>query len=127
LKFRSKLFKPDADYLENYEKICRTLKKSYTKYQREPKSIEIFRELKQKEEALPKIKLDASALFGWQKIVYEKLPSGVFKTSDIYIYEREFKNYYPINTEIKAKIRQILQQLGTLGLLKHIKRETWEK
>ncbi|MFA4934413.1 MAG: phospholipase D-like domain-containing protein [Candidatus Methanoperedens sp.] len=127
IKFRSKLFKPDADYLKNYEKIRQTFKKEYKKYQREPQNIELLAELKQKEEALPKIKLDASALFGWQKTIYDKLPSGIFKTSDIYSYEPEFKNYYPINTEIKAKIRQILQQLRDLGLIKHTKRETWEK
>jgi HKD family nuclease len=127
LKFRSKLFKPDANYLKNYEKIRTALNKSYKTYQREPQNTEILTELKQKEEALPKIKLDASSLFGWQKLVYEKLPSGIFKTSDIYLFEEEFRKRYPENENIQAKIRQILQQLRNLELIKYHKRETWEK
>ncbi len=127
LKFRSKLFKPDADYLKNYEKIRTTLNESYKKYQQEPRNIEILTELKQKEEALPKIKPDASALFGWQKLVYEKLPSGVFTTHEIYLFEEEFRKQYPDNVNIQAKIRQILQQLRDLELIKYHKRQTWEK
>ncbi len=127
LKFRSKLFKPDADYLENYERIRKTLNKSYKKHQHEPQNIEILAELKQREKVLPRIELDASALFGWQKLVYEKLPSGIFKTGDIYLFEEEFRERYPENVNIQAKIRQILQQLRDLGLIKYHKRETWEK
>ncbi len=127
LKFRSKLFKPDADYLKNYDKIRTTLNKSYKKYQQESQNVEILTELKQKEEALPKIKLDASSLFGWQKLVYEKLPFGTFKTSDIYLFEEEFRKQYPENENIQAQIRQILQQLRDLELIKYHKRGTWEK
>lgn len=127
IKFRSLLFKPDADYLKNYEKIRQAFKKEYEKYQREPANIELLAELKQKEEALPKIKIDASALYGWQKLVFEHLPSGIFKTSDIYLFEEEFRKHYPENVNIQAKIRQILQQLRDFGLIKYHKRETWEK
>jgi len=127
IKFRSKLFKPDADYLKNYEKIRQAFKKEYKKYQREPENIEFLAELKQKEETLPKIKIDASALYGWQKLVYEHLPSGIFKTSDVYLFEEEFRKHYPENVNIQAKIRQILQQLRDFGLIKYHKRETWEK
>ncbi len=48
IRFRSKLFKPDTDYLKNYERIRQTLKKEYRKYQREPENIELLAELKQK-------------------------------------------------------------------------------
>ncbi len=127
IRFRSKLFKPDADYLKNYERIRQTFKKEYRKYQREPENIELLAELKQKEEVLPKVKFDASSLYGWQKLVYERLPFGVFKTGDIYLFEEEFRKYYPENANVQAKIRQILQQLRDLGLIKYQKRETWEK
>ena len=52
LKFRSKLFKPDADYLENYERIRKTLNKSYKKHRQEPQNIEMLAELKQREKVL---------------------------------------------------------------------------
>jgi len=45
----------------------------------------------------------------------------------MYIYENEFQKFYPQNRHIKDKIRQILQQLRDLKLLKHIATDKWEK
>jgi hypothetical protein len=58
-------------------------------------------------------------------LVFEKLPHGEFKTRDLYEFEEEFRIHYPRNRHIKYKIRQVLQQLKDLGLIKHLKEETW--
>ena len=66
-------------------------------------------------------------LFGWMKLVYERLPSGIFRTNDMYQYEEEFQRKYPENKNIKAKIRQQLQFLRDIGLVKNPKENRWER
>jgi len=61
------------------------------------------------------------------KLVYERLPSGSFRTSDLYRYEEEFQRIYPENRNIKAKVRQQLQFLRDFGLVKNPRRDRWEK
>lgn len=86
-----------------------------------------IRELKKREKFLPKPILTAEELFGWQRIVCERIPGGVFRTSGMYPYEEEFRAFYPENKHIRAKIRQILQQLRDLGLIEHISEDKWQR
>ncbi|MEW6040224.1 MAG: hypothetical protein AB1633_01755 [Elusimicrobiota bacterium] len=46
---------------------------------------------------------------------------------EIYKYEEEFKEVYPENKNIKAKIRQQLQFLRDIGLIKNPDRNVWLK
>jgi type II restriction enzyme len=45
----------------------------------------------------------------------------------MYIYEKDFQQFYPENRHIKDKIRQILQQLRDLGLVRHISESRWQR
>ncbi|MBI2304339.1 MAG: hypothetical protein HYU86_06285 [Chloroflexi bacterium] len=127
LKFEQKRVPPDLDYIEKYEAAYRQVQRKSIVALQGKKVRAIVRELKEKEKSLPKVVPTGSELFGWQKLVYERVPYGEFRTSDMYVYEKEFESYYPENRHIKDKVRQILQQLGTIGLLKHPRRDRWER
>ena len=57
----------------------------------------------------------------WQKDIYEIIDNKLqekFNIQDIYKYEEKLQQLHPQNNNIKAKIRQILQQLRDKGLIK---------
>jgi hypothetical protein len=60
-------------------------------------------------------------LAGWKKDIFDiivKFPDNHFALRDFEIYLSDLKVLYPQNNYIKDKIRQILQQLRDLGLIK---------
>lgn len=127
LKFQKGLFKPDVNYIDGYEEAYKTVQRKSIEALKEKHVRAKIRKLREQESILPKPKPAKNELFGWQKLVYDRLPDGVFKSSDMYSYEDEFREYYPENRHITDKIRQILQQLAKLGLLKHISTIRWQK
>ncbi|MGA2281562.1 MAG: DpnI domain-containing protein [Verrucomicrobiota bacterium] len=54
-----------------------------------------------------------------------RLGKTEFTTTDAYIFERELEQLHPDNRNIKAKIRQQLQELRDRNLLLHIGRNCW--
>lgn len=61
------------------------------------------------------------SLLGWKKDIFDiivKFSQNQFTLHDFEIYFSELKNLHPQNNNIEAKIRQILQQLRDLGLIK---------
>lgn len=127
LKFQQSRFEPDLEYIGKYEEAYERVRKKNTAALQESRTKEIIKQLRKKEEALPKPIPSESELFGWMKLVYEKIPSGAFRTHDMYQYEREFQKIYPANRNIRAKIRQQLQFLRDIGLIKNPKRDKWER
>jgi len=126
-KFQQRRFEPDLEYIEKYEEVYEKVKGRNAEIFQERKIKEIIRHLREKEKSLPNPILKKSELFGWLKLVYEKLPSETFRTGDMYQYVEEFKKIYPENRNIKAKIRQQLQYLRDMGLVKNPGRDRWEK
>lgn len=64
----------------------------------------------------------ASALRGWQRIVFEKLnelPQG-FSLDEVYRFEDYFRQHYPANRHIPDAIRRELQVLRDRGLIKFL-------
>ena len=57
--------------------------------------------------------------------VIQSLGKQEFSTSDAYAFERELEQLHPDNRNIKAKIRQQLQELRNQDLLLHIDRNRW--
>lgn len=99
-----------------------------------------------KEKQLPPLKLDYSTeddllseheipfisnkLNGWTKSVFEelsKLNQQVFTTGDFYKFAPDLKIKYPNNQNVDAKIRQQLQFLRDIGLIKFVKPGTYKK
>jgi len=66
-------------------------------------------------------------LVGWVKLVYDHLPEREFITNQVYENEPEFSRFYTENRNIRAKIRQQLQVLRDMGLIKHIGKSRWIK
>jgi len=125
LKFHGDRFEPNFVYIENYEEVYEIVRKKSIEVLKEKKIKNKIEELKEKEKILPKPESAKTELFGWQKLVYERLPKGIFQAGDMYIYKKEFQQFYPENRHITDKIRQILQQLRDLRLLKHISKNRW--
>lgn len=126
-KFQRHRFEPDFDYIDRYEETYKIVHRRSVEALKEKITQNKIAELKEKEKTLPKPKPALEELFGWQRLVYERLPEGIFQTSDMYSYERDFQQFYPENRHIKDKIRQILQQLRDLGLVKHISENKWQR
>lgn len=67
------------------------------------------------------VKNTSISLQSWQKDIYEIIDNKLqekFNIQDIYKYEEKLQQLHPQNNNIKAKIRQILQQLRDKGLIK---------
>ena len=126
-KFQRHRFEPDFEYIDKYEEAYKIVRRRSVEALKEKGTQAKIAELKEKEKTLPKPKPTIGELFGWQRLVYERLPEGVFQTGDMYIYEKDFQQFYPENRHIKDKIRQILQQLRDLGLVRHISESRWQR
>jgi HKD family nuclease len=127
LKFQKSRFEPDLDYIDKYEEAYKRIQKRNVEALQERKTKEIIGHLKRKEKILPKPIPSKSELVGWMKLVYERLPSGLFRTSDMYHYKEEFRKIYPENRNIEAKIRQQLQFLRDIRLVKNPSKDRWER
>jgi len=125
LKFQQSRFEPDLEYIDKYEEAYERVQRKNAEALREKRTKEIIRQLEEREKVLPKPIPTKSELFGWMKLVYDRLPSGLFRTSDMYRYKEEFERIYPENRNIEAKIRQQLQFLRDMGLVKNPSRDRW--
>lgn len=127
LKFQQPRVEPDAEFISLYEALHRNTARKSKAALADSETKQLEQRLTDKIATLHRPNPTVADLFGWQKIVFERLPTGTFKTSDIYTFEREFQRFYPANRNIKAKIRQILQQLRDLGLIEHPATKQWER
>lgn len=67
--------------------------------------------------------LMAPALNGWRKTVFEvvdAIPANEFAIADVYAAGPDLQRLYPNNHRIEAKIRQQLQELRNMGLVKFL-------
>jgi len=64
-------------------------------------------------------------LAGFQSGVTAAALQNSFTTADAYIFEQELELVHPDNRNIKAKIRQQLQELRDRDLLLHLDRNRW--
>lgn len=127
LKFHPRRVQPDEEFIMLYEQMY-TLRKRESRSSREGVRFQqLVTRFREKITTLPHPVVRPEDLLGWQMLVYGRLPDGPFRTRDLYQFENEFRQYYPRNQNIRAKIRQVLQQLRDLQLIQHVGRETWVK
>jgi len=113
---------PNYKFIDKYEELFKLNRRGKNiRHQKQ------FQELLDIEKELPRSNLKANELSGWMKLVYEHLPEGLFENAEIYEFEKAFKEIYPENRNIKAKIRQQLQYLEKFELLDHPDRNQWKK
>jgi HKD family nuclease len=122
LEVADRRIKPNATYIDNYEELYKISRKGKS-VANHPK----YKEMKELEKTLPAPTIHVNELVGWMKLVYEHLPGGEFATNEIYKYEDVFKQKYPENQYIQAKIRQQLQFLERFGVLRKPSRNHWIK
>jgi len=123
LKFHPQRVEPDEEFLFLYEQFCRTQNSISRKVDTRSIKREFDRKMATLRHPIPTTK----DLLGWQRLIYSKLPTGHFSNEDIYAYEEEFRQYYPENRNIRAKIRQKLQELREMSLIRHVGRAHWNK
>lgn len=125
LKFHPKRIRPDEEFLAFYEEAHAARARGERLVRRESRLRELTSRLQAKGASLSHPVPTKKDLFGWQKLVFERLPEGPFRTSDLYRFEEEFRHQYPANQNIRAKARQILQQLEDLRLVRHLRKGWW--
>ncbi|MCX7976666.1 MAG: phospholipase D-like domain-containing protein [Bellilinea sp.] len=127
LKYHPNRVIPDEEFLDLFSELCQ--KEKF--YQSRLVKNQTLRQLKQnfieKAKSLERPKPTRTDLIGWLELVYNSLPQGEFTNQEIYRFEPQFRQRYPENQNIKAKIRQQLQILHQLGFIKHVNRGTWKK
>jgi len=115
-------FKPNDEYIDQYEELYRLVRKGKIIHNRPQ-----FKKLRELESSLPRPEIQREDLVGWMKLVYEHLPEGEFSAVYLYQFVGIFKQKYPDNRHIRAKIRQQLQFLRNVGLLEYPSRDVWIK
>ena len=126
IKYQPTRFCPDDDYIQAYSDVAERMSKSV--HSKGDASIRrALAALREKERTLPTPFISPASLQGWQKLVFDNLPDEEFNTSALYQYVNEFRTTYPDNQHIKAKIRQVLQQLRDSGLIIHLGAGRWIK
>ena len=125
MKSQKTNFVPDQTYIEIYSDLAPRVQKE--RMPRDAGLTKALEDLRAHENTLPRTRISPRDLSGWHKLVYDYLPDGVFRTSEMYQYVEVFREQYPENSRIEEKIRQILQQLRNMGLIDHISRGKWEK
>jgi len=127
LKFHPKRVIPDDEFLNLYAVLCTSEKKEKIENKKNQNRQKLFKSFEEKTKTLQHPKPALKDLIGWAKLVFEYLPDNEFSTSQIYKHEQEFSNIYPENKNIRAKIRQQLQVLRDIGIIKHIGKSHWIK
>ncbi len=127
LKFHPNRVIPDGEFLNLYSELCSSKKKQRIEFKKNQDRRDLLKSFEEKAKTLQHPKPSLKDLIGWVKLVFEYLPDEEFTTSQLYAHEKEFSNIYPENRNIRAKIRQQLQVLRDMGLIKHIGKSHWVK
>ena len=127
LKFVQPRIQPDEELIELYVSLHGNVHRKAKAVLQDSETRQLAEKLQQKASQLRRPRPTLQDLSGWQKLVFERLPPGPFTDADIYRYESEFQRHYPKNRHIREKIRQVLQQLRDLGLIRHLGQGMWER
>jgi HKD family nuclease len=127
LKFHPKRVVPDDEFLNIYSDLCNSEKKHRAEYNKNQNRRILLKSFQDKPKTLRHPNPALKDLIGWTKLVFEYLPDKKFSTNQIYEHEQGFSDIYPENKNIKAKIRQQLQILRDIGLIRHLGKSYWVK
>lgn len=127
LKFHPHRVIPDDDFIDLFIELCRREKIHERKLSRDRDLHQLKETFIKKADSLQRPKPARTDLIGWPELVYDALPDGMFTNQEIYEYEHAFKQRYPQNLNIKAKIRQQLQILREIGFIEHVRKGVWRK
>lgn len=127
LKFHPQRVVPDDEFIDLFADLCKIERRAESKWAQTSEIRNLREAFSRKTNALQRPKPSRSDLVGWLELVYDALPAGEFSNQDIYDLEPFFRQHYPQNRNIRAKIRQQLQFLYKLGFIEHVARGVWRK
>jgi len=127
LKFQPDRVAPDDEFIEMYAELCLREKAQDRVARRDPGARRLLESFREKARSLKPPKPTKRDLFGWLELVYDALPDGEFTNEQVYRFEGDFRQAYPDNRNIRAKVRQQLQVLGQMGLVEDVARGRWRK
>ncbi len=127
LKYHPQRVIPDEEFITLFARLCQQEKSQAHKSARDPGLRQLRESFIQKADSLQRPEPARRDLVGWPGMVYDVLPEGQFTNQEIYRYESAFRQRYPQNVNVRAKIRQQLQVLRDLGFVEHVGRGVWRK
>ncbi len=127
LKYHPKRVVPDEELIDRFTMLCKRDKDLGRSLGRDSEFQDLREAFYHKANTLQRPERTNSDLIGWLGLVYNALPEDEFTNQDIYQKESEFRRYYPLNLNIRAKIRQQLQVLQKLGFIEHVSPGRWKK
>jgi len=127
LKYHPHRVIPDDEFIDLFADLCQREKSQENRLAKDYGLRQLRETFVRKADRLQRPKPTRTDLIGWLKLVYDVLPPGRFTNQEIYEYEREFRQRYPQNQNIRAKIRQQLQVLRELGFIEHVSKGVWKK
>jgi HKD family nuclease len=127
LKYHPNRVIPDDEFISLFANLCQREKSQEQKLARDSDLRELKELFIRKANNLQRPKPRRADLIGWLELVYDALPEGSFTNQEIYAHEKEFRQRYPQNLNIRAKIRQQLQILHKLGFIEHPSKGVWKK
>lgn len=127
LKYHPHRVIPDDEFINLFADLCQREKSQENRLARDHDLRQLRETFIRKADRLQRPKPTRADLIGWLEMVYDALPPGKFTNQKIYEYEEEFRQRYPQNQNIRAKIRQQLQVLRELGFIEHVSKGVWKK
>lgn len=127
MKFHPNRVTPDQELLALYAQLWSRERDNRQRRSPDEASRQLARALRQKAIALGRPTASRADLVGWLELVYDSLPDGEFTNQQLYLHERAFRQHYPGNRNVSAKIRQQLQMLRDMGLVEHLGHARWKK
>ncbi len=127
LKYHPDRVIPDEEFIDLFVELCQHEKSLERRFTKDSALKNLKETFARKAETLQRPKPTRADLVGWLGLVYDALPEGGFTNQEIYEYEDKFRQRYPQNQNIRAKIRQQLQVLRELGFVEHVSKGVWKK
>lgn len=128
LKYHPQRVLPDQEFIDLYAQLSKLQKKQQNQNLiKNTKFASLNKRFLEKSKSLKKPKVTNKDLVGWLKNIYKLIPDYEFTTQQVYKYESELAKLYPNNKNIRPKIRQQLQVLRDIGVIKHLGRSRWIK
>ena len=127
LKYHPQRVLPDQEFIDIYTKLAELERKQSKHLIKDTKYSSLTKKFIEKSKSLKRPMVTSKDLVGWLKNIYNIIPDYEFTTQQIYQYEPELAKLYPNNKNIRPKIRQQLQVLRDMGVIKHLGRSHWIK
>ena len=127
LKYHPQRVIPDQEFIDIYTQLAKVTKEQSRNFKKDTKYASLNKRFIEKSKSLQKPKVTKKDLVGWLNNIYKLIPDNEFTTQQVYKYESGLAKLYPNNQNIRPKIRQQLQVLRDMGVIKHLGRSRWIK